>query len=161
MDGLNSQRIGDELGFLLARLGTATRLKLGDAVAPLDLTLRQFLVLRAVAGSEGLSQAQLCERLRIDASSMVQVIDDCSGRGLVERRPSIDDRRRYAIHLTPRGRNALRRAGRVVQKVQRELFTPLSEEQQGNLLELLFTLAAHGPLAQPAAAPSRKAASGL
>jgi DNA-binding MarR family transcriptional regulator len=153
MDAVARTVLEDDLGFLLARIGTATRLRLAEAVAPLELTLRQFFVLNAIADSEGLSQAQLGERLRIDASSIVQVLDDCQRNGLAERRPSANDRRRYAIHLTELGRTYLGRARESISGVQEELFASLGKSQRARLLELLLTLASTGPLSAPVAGP--------
>lgn len=144
----------DELAFLLARIGTSTRLRLADAVAPLDLTLRQFFVLSAIADSEGLSQAQLGEGLRIDASSIVQVLDDCQRDGLAERRPSANDRRRYAVYLTELGRSKLDRARDAITAIQDDLFSPLHPSERARLLELLLALASGGPLAAPVAGPT-------
>jgi DNA-binding MarR family transcriptional regulator len=154
MEAVVRKTLEDELAFLLARIGTSTRLRLADAVAPLDLTLRQFFVLSAIADSEGLSQAQLGERLRIDASSIVQVLDDCQRDGLAERRPSANDRRRYAVYLTELGRSQLDRAREAITAIQDDLFSPLDPSERARLLELLLALASEGPLSAPVAGPA-------
>lgn len=153
MDSWTDTDREDDLGFLLSRLGTSTRLRLAEAVAPLGLTLRQFVVLKAINSHEGLSQVQLGERLRIDASSIVQVLDDCQRDGLAERRQSPADRRRYAIFLTEAGKLKLISGTRVVKRVQDELFAALDDSQTAQLLELLLILAGTGPLSGPAASP--------
>ncbi len=153
MDAVARTTLEDDLAFLLARIGTATRLRLAEAVASLELTLRQFFVLSAIADNEGLSQAQLGERLRIDASSIVQVLDDCQRDGLAERRPSANDRRRYAVHLTDLGRSHLARAREAITAVQDELFSSLDRSRRASLLELLLTLSSQGPLSAPVAGP--------
>lgn len=160
MDAASRTNLDDDLGFLLSRLGTTTRLRLAETVAPLDLTLRQFVVMRSIDANEGLSQAQLGERLRIDASSIVQVLDDCQKDGLAERRPSPDDRRRYAIHLTEEGKQHLAKAQKAVKAVQDELFAALDDSQRAKLLELLLTLAARGPLSSLAASPNTPSLTG-
>lgn len=160
MDAVSRTNLDDDLGFLLSRLGTTTRLRLAETVAPLDLTLRQFVVLRSIDANEGLSQAQLGERLRIDASSIVQVLDDCQKAGLAERRPSPADRRRYAVHLTEEGRLHLAKAHKAVKAVQDEMFAALDDSQRAQLLELLLTLAASGPLSSLAASPNSLALTG-
>ncbi|MEX2553561.1 MAG: MarR family transcriptional regulator [Actinomycetota bacterium] len=161
MDAASRTNLDDDLGFLLARLGTTTRLRLAETVAPLDLTLRQFVVMRSIDANEGLSQAQLGERLRIDASSIVQVLDDCQKAGLAERRPSPADRRRYAVHLTKEGKQHLAIAQKAVKAVQDELFAALDDSQRAQLLELLLTLAASGPLSSLAASPNTPSLTGL
>ncbi|HVL50184.1 MAG TPA: MarR family transcriptional regulator [Actinomycetota bacterium] len=150
--------LGDDLGLMLSRLGTVTRLRLGEALAPLNLTMRQFAVLRALSAEEGLSQAALGERLQIDASSIVLVLDDCQKAGWLERRPSPADRRRYAIHLTPAGRRVLVRAREAAARAEDRLFAPLSDEQRSQLQDLLGLLARSGQTVS-SAAPGRRAAS--
>lgn len=154
MNTVSRTLIEEDLGFLLSRLGTSSRLRLADAVAPFDLTLRQFVVLRTVGANEGLSQAKLGEHLRIDASSIVQVLDDCQHAGLAERRPSPHDRRRYALHLTDLGKSRLAQGAKAVAAVQDELFGALDSGQRSQLKELLLQLAGRGPLSSPAASPN-------
>lgn len=132
--------LSDDLGLMLSRLGTVTRLRLADALSPLGLTMRQFAVLRALSADEGLSQVALGERLQIDASSIVLVIDNCQKAGWVERRPDPKDRRRYAIHLTGAGRRVLVRSQEAAARAQTELFAPLDPTQRTQLHDLLLRL---------------------
>lgn len=153
MDLPNHTALAGDLGFLLSRLGTATRMQLTRAVSPMDLTLRQFLVLRTISAHQGLSQAELGERLRIDPSSMVQVLDGCQSDGLTERRPGSRDRRRHALHLTGKGRDHLAKAEEAVQATEDLLFGALNASQRTQLTRLLLALAGAGPLSAPAAGP--------
>lgn len=138
--------LADHLGFLLSKLGTATRRHFAEALSVIGITARQFAVLMALGAREGLSQHALGERLRIDPSSMVTVIDDCEAAGLAERRPDPKDRRRRAVHLTDAGRSRLAEAQQVARRVNAELFAPLDETQRAHLHQLLTTLATTGPL---------------
>ncbi len=153
--------LADDLGLMLSRLGTVTRLRMAEALTPLGVTMRQFAILRALAADEGMSQAALGERLQIDPSSIVLVLDDCQKAGWVERRSSPTDRRRYAIHLTPAGRRVLVRAQEAASKAQAELFAPLGPDQRSQLQELLLLLVQSGQVvSSPTGAPdSRSVAS--
>ncbi|CAN5842877.1 MarR family transcriptional regulator [soil metagenome] len=153
--------LADDLGLILSRLGTVTRLRLADALAPIGLTMRQFAVLRALEANQGLSQAALGERLLIDASSMVLVLDDCQKAGWTERRSDSSDRRRYALYLTPAGRRVILRARATVSKAQEQLFGPLSPQQRSELSELLTLLATSRPMvASPATKSAARTATG-
>lgn len=132
--------LADDLGLMLTRLGTVARLRIADALAPLGVTMRQFAVLRTLAAEEGLSQAALGDRLKIDASSIVLVLDDCQRSGWTERRPSPSDRRRHAIHLTSGGRKILLRSQEAASRAEEEIFAPLSGAQRGQLRDLLLAL---------------------
>lgn len=149
------QALAGDLGLVLSRFGTLARLRIADALAPLGLTMRQFAVLRALGAEEGLSQAALGERLQIDASSMVAVLDQCQQAGWTERRPSPRDRRRHDLYLTAAGRRTLVKARDASQRAQQELFAPLNQDQQAQLHRLLLELGTGRPVASPATAPRR------
>lgn len=146
--------LADDLGLLLSRLGTVTRLRIADSLGPVGLTMRQFAVLRALSAGEGLSQAALAGRLRIDASSLVLVLDELQKSGSVERRPSPKDRRRYAVHLTSGGRRMLLRAQEAASKASAGLFAPLSESQRSQLHDLLLLIHGSAPTVSSAPEPA-------
>jgi DNA-binding MarR family transcriptional regulator len=102
--------LADRLGPLLGRAHETHRALAAEALAPFGLSPKGFGAL-AVLDQEGpLSQLRLAERQGIDRTTMVAVIDDLEQAGAVERRRDPLDRRRYALHLTARGRGLLRRA---------------------------------------------------
>jgi DNA-binding MarR family transcriptional regulator len=128
-------------GYLLARLGDASRRRFLRALEPLGLHPRQFGVMTIVNATPGTSQQQLQERTGIDPSSMVAVIDDLEARGLAERRAHPGDRRVRAIYLTAEGEATLKRAGEIAAHLQKELLAPLSADERRELVELLRKLA--------------------
>lgn len=108
--GVTTTPFGQSVGFLLSQLGYETARRFGLLMHDVDLEPRQFALMRAIEQSEGQSQNAVAERLRIPPSSMVAVIDDLEGRGLVERRAHASDRRTRTLHLTTKGRRVLLRA---------------------------------------------------
>jgi DNA-binding MarR family transcriptional regulator len=133
-------------GYLLARLGEASRRRFHRALEPEGLHPRHFGVMTIVASQPGLSQQQLHERTGIDPSSMVAVIDELEQRGLVKRQPRRDDRRVRAIVLTAEGNDTLARVRAVAAELAKEIFAPLSSEELQTLQHLLAKLAV-GPAA--------------
>src|SRR5258708_32909816 len=93
-------------GYLLARLGEASRRRFAAAVKEQGLHPRDFGVMTLIAAQPGLSQQQLHEQTGIDASSMVAVIDELEAAGLAERRPHPRDRRARSIYLPAKGERA-------------------------------------------------------
>jgi DNA-binding MarR family transcriptional regulator len=152
--------LSDDLGLMVSRLGTVTRLRIAESLSPLGLTMRQFAVLRALAAEEGLSQAALGERLKIDSSSIVSVLDDCQRSGWTQRRPDPADRRRHSIHLTPSGRRALVRALAVTSEAEEEVFAPLSAGQRKALHKLLLLLVGERVVSSPGRQAARATAVG-
>ncbi|HEY1635592.1 MAG TPA: hypothetical protein VGF64_12600, partial [Acidimicrobiales bacterium] len=74
------------------------------------------------------------------------VIDDCEAAGLLERRRDPADRRRYAIHLTDKGRSLRARAQQTAAALREEMFAELDEAERRTLHDLLLRLASAGPL---------------
>ena len=128
-------------GYLLARLGEASRRRFRDALAPEGLHPRHFGAMTVVAADPGTTQQQLHERTAIDASSMVAVLDELEAKGLAERRPYPGDRRARRIFLTPLGEETLSRARALAGELQSELFKALSADERDTLVILLRKLA--------------------
>src|ERR1700694_809745 len=127
-------------GYLLARRGEASRRRFHKALEPEGLHPRDFGVMTVVGSHPGISQQQLHEKTGIDPSSMVAVIDELQARGLAERRPDPADRRARAIFLTDEGQRTLERIGKLVARLQRELFGGLTAEELSKLHGLLRQL---------------------
>ena len=140
------RRHPNRVTFLLSKLGMGTGRLFSEAMAPLGLRPPQFGVLTVLDRFEGASQQAIGERLGIDPSSMVGVIDDCEAAGLAERRRDPADRRRHAVYLTPKGRETLAAARTAAKRLQDEVLAPLDAEERATLLALLERLAAEGPL---------------
>ena len=133
-------------GFLLSKVGWATTAAFREALAPLGLKPAGWAILNALDRSDGLSQHALGETIRIDPSSMVAHVDELERNGLVERRREVEDRRRYSIRLTPKGRRVLGRARLAAQSSEERLLTPLTPEERSELNALLVKLATAGHL---------------
>jgi MarR family transcriptional regulator, transcriptional regulator for hemolysin len=68
----------------------------------LELTRAQWRALKTIGRFEGLSQADLAERLDMEAIPVGRVIDRLEKSGFIERRADPDDRRRWRLHLRPK-----------------------------------------------------------
>jgi DNA-binding MarR family transcriptional regulator len=88
----------------------------------------------------GVSQSRLAEAARRDRSTMVGVLDQLEGRGLVERRQG-RDRRTNGLWLTRAGRRLLGRALRAIAAHERRIASRLSAAERRQLLELLGKIA--------------------
>ena len=137
--------IPDELGkfpgYLMARLGEASRRRFHKALEPEGLHPRHFGVMTMLAAHPGMSQHQLHEKTAIDPSSMVAVIDELEARGLAERRPDPADRRARQVFLTEQGEQTLQRIRGLAAGLQREFFGTLTAEERKTLHALLRKLA--------------------
>jgi DNA-binding MarR family transcriptional regulator len=128
-------------GYLLARLGEASRRRFQKALEPEGIHPRHFGVMTMLAAQPGMSQQQLHEKTGIDPSSMVAVIDELEARGLAERRPDPTDRRARQVFLTEQGEATLGRIRGLAAGLQRDFFGALTEEERHTLHALLQKLA--------------------
>lgn len=108
-------------------------------LAPLGLTVQLCGVLNLLA--EGpISQQELGEQLGIDRTTVVELIDDLEGQGVVVRRRNPADRRSYALHLTPKGRGVQKRAAAAFDAVAEEYFSALPAADRKALANMLRRL---------------------
>jgi DNA-binding MarR family transcriptional regulator len=111
-----------------------------ERLAPSGITGRKFGVLTLLARDGELSQQAIGERLRIDRTTMVAMVDALEEAGLVRRERDPSDRRAYAVKLTPKGRARQRRAAETLDNARDEFFAPLSIREREQLLALLKRL---------------------
>jgi DNA-binding MarR family transcriptional regulator len=128
-------------GFLLSWNGQRMAALFAQALEPLGLHPRHFGVMNLIEAHPGTTQRELVEGSLIDPSSMVAVIDELEEMGLAKRRPHPNDRRKHAVHLTPKGRRALERARKVAVDLADEVFAPLDARELETLRGLLRRLA--------------------
>jgi|ERR1041385_7345736 DNA-binding MarR family transcriptional regulator len=136
--------LGKYPGYLMARLGEASRRRFVKALEPEGLHPKHFGVMTMLAAHPGMSQHQLHEKTAIDPSSMVAVIDELEARGLAERRPDPEDRRARRVFLTLGGERTLERIRALAAELQREFFGTLTAEERKTLHALLRKLAGVG-----------------
>lgn len=77
-----------------------------------DIKPGRFAALTVIARNPGISQAALGQTIARDKSSITPLIQDLQRLGLIERRSSVDDRRRVELCLSPAGEKHLERLRR-------------------------------------------------
>jgi DNA-binding MarR family transcriptional regulator len=88
---------------LLVRFFFAQREHLPALCARLQLSPVQCHVLHLIEPDRPLPMSRLARTLSCDASNVTGLVDRLEARGLVERRPSLRDRRVKIVGLTPAG----------------------------------------------------------
>ena len=124
---------------LLMKFFFAQREHLPSSCAQFDLSPVQCHVLHLIEPARPLPMARLAETLSCDASDVTVLVDRLESRGLVERRPSANDRRVRALHLTPAGSRLRAQLLRRMTGGSHPL-SKLSQAQQRTLLSVLEAL---------------------
>src|SRR4029453_19271620 len=76
---------------------------IGPALVPHGIDGRELAVLNALADQDPLSHEKTARRLGIDRTTMVALVDALEAKGLVERRPHPEDRRKNLAQVTAAG----------------------------------------------------------
>ena len=98
----------DRLGFLMITLTRQWRRFVEEQLAVSGLTDATWTpLLHLRAWGDGVTQKELAERVGLDGSSLVRLLDILEGKGWVERRADPADRRSKRIFLTEQGNTAV------------------------------------------------------
>ena len=108
------------------------------------MTHRQFMVMSAVASSDGCSQTDIVAHTGIDRSTMADLVRRLIGKGWIKRRRTPEDTRAYAVRITDQGTAALKVAAEAAEKAEDEFLAGLSKSDCARFAALLEVLA--GPV---------------
>jgi DNA-binding MarR family transcriptional regulator len=138
-------RLSARLTYLLKRALVDLEKLHAEHLAPVGVSGRELGVLLLLDGRDPASQQQAAERLGVDRTTMVGLIDGLEAKGLVARRADTGDRRRNVLELTGDGRTALVRAVRASDEAERQLLAELDDAESAQLRTLLTRLTRDRP----------------
>lgn len=125
---------------LLHRAGQCADDLFARNIGKVDLTPRQFAVLRCVAENEDLSQTDLVNMTGIDRSTLADIVRRLVERGLLQRKRTKEDARMYAVRLTASGKTALGNAQPAAKTTDSRLLQVLPSDQRQDFLKALTTI---------------------
>jgi MarR family transcriptional regulator, lower aerobic nicotinate degradation pathway regulator len=105
-----------------------------------DLTPVQYAALVSIHTHPGIDATRLSAVIAFDRSTLGSVIERLEAKGLIERKPSSDDKRVKLLYLTKAGGALLREITSVVEKAQTRILEPLKPADRQTLLALLTQL---------------------
>lgn len=131
----------DNIGLLLSLASARGVAAANTALTEVELSTRPFSLLDVVSQTDGLSQREIADTIRLDPSQVVALVDTLEARGLVERRPNPHDRRQRTIVATPAGVTLIRRARDLVEASLDEVLAALTDAERSQLRTLLHRIA--------------------
>ncbi|ENZ13290.1 MarR family winged helix-turn-helix transcriptional regulator [Enterocloster clostridioformis] len=97
-----------ETGILMAQINQMTTRAIDKLIAESgtnDFSAAQGRILAILWDEDGISMQELANRSGLAQNTLTGMIDRITKNGLCERRPDPDDRRKYRICLSEKGRN--------------------------------------------------------
>ncbi len=102
-----------------------------------DVSSVQYAALAVLQRMPGASQSELGAELDLDRSTIADIVARLERRGVIERSPHANDRRRYALQLTAAGHREVDRLRPRVDAANAKLTEALSDDELATLRMLL------------------------
>lgn len=128
------------LGYLISRTAAHIRLQTATLFEPLGIIPPQYLILATLDSEGPQTQKALGQRLKIDPTTMVSLIDDLEQKKLVSREKNLKDRRAYLVTLTASGKTLYEGSDKQLDLLEDELLAALSKSERETLRRLLTRL---------------------
>lgn len=145
----NPSPVRDLFGFRFITLARAWRRRIDSELAREGLTDATWApLIHLDSGGDGIPQTELAERLGVDTSTLVRLIDILTARGLIERRVAPQDRRARLIFLTEEGQGEVARLRERLLAIEYQMLADLKDERLGEILKDFEQIAArisHAP----------------
>lgn len=120
--------VGENCACFAVRKAARAVTQLYDAhLAEVGLKTTQFTLLNSVAGYRSISVNALAEALVMDRTTLTRNLKPLQDQGLIEQRPSADDKRVRLLSLTPAGEKLFSRALPVWRKAHGEFLAKVGE----------------------------------
>lgn len=136
----NGYVLEDQVGHLLRRAHQRHTAIFQETIGEIQLTPLQFAALVKLRDPGGVSQNHLGRLTAMDAATMQGVIRRLLARGLIERRPDPDDRRRLQLRLSGVGRALVEDSIATANTITELTLEPLDAAERRTFLELLRRL---------------------
>lgn len=101
------------------------------------LTPRQFAILDAIKDNPGISQTGLVNMTGIDRSTLADIVRRMLEKDLVQRERTQKDARAYAVKLTRKGTNTLKKIQPLAETVDKEILEAIPKEHRTLFVSLL------------------------
>ncbi len=117
-----------DFSFTLGETTRLCRLAMDRQMKPLGLSQATWRTLFWLdRHDEGITQKMLADKMGIEGPTLVRLIDNLERNGLVERQPSLTDRRANILRLTAKARPVVKMINRVAEEVRAELLDGLDD----------------------------------
>lgn len=104
------------------------------ALSPLGIHQREFRLLAFLSAHAGLTINELVELAVLERPTVSKMLVRFESQGWVSRRPCIEDRRCFTLHLTSKGQDLFNKAAPIIETLFRQYQSNMSKEEQMTLI---------------------------
>ena len=133
------------LGFLVRLLDTRVHLLYEQLTEQNEITPRQFGVLLTLYQLDTLTLTELAGHIRVDRSTLSEMINRMAERSLITKRNNGNDRRSAEVLLAPAGRKVLFEIVTGAAQLQGALLAPLPAEDRAHFMRCMKLIAEPDP----------------
>ena len=136
-DGIADSMAAALVGYNLKRSYLVVRNAAQSALDPLELRVVSMTALSLIVDNPGIAPSQIADALQMERPNIVVIIDELETRQLISRARSQEDRRRFALTATMRGRRLRDQARDAVAAAEYGALGALSDAEIAQLMNLL------------------------
>lgn len=126
-------------GFVLERASKRMKQYFQEQLVKSDcgITIDQWVILQELNERNGLSQLEIAQATFKDAPTVTRIIDLLCEKGLTERIVDTQDRRKFRIELTEKGRKKIEEALPIIEQAREKTWRGFNEQKLEVLMQML------------------------
>lgn len=145
---MNYGRLFDFAGYRIKLAYSLVFQSFNEMFAELNLAFGQYSVLVLIGLNPGVSQLALAQAAGLDGSTIVPITNRFAELGWINRVRRTEDRRVYALRITPAGQAILDQADHLIEEHDRQLLASFTQHERETLKALLGRLIKDWPAAR-------------
>ena len=128
----------DTVGYMLAHVCKHHRKRAEELLNEIGLHAGQEMLLCGLWEKEGITQTELAEHVMVQPATVTNMLQRLERKGLVDRKPDIEDQRVSRVYVTEKGRDIEEKVQEKWSQLEQEAFGGLSIEESVLLRRLLL-----------------------
>lgn len=125
---------------LISRAQNALADELDAKLAPFDITAAQYVVLSTLHSGRANIAAQICKELSYSPGAMTRMLNRLEQKGMIQKTPSLGNRRTVQLELTEAGQRLFPRLLEVSGTVVHQYFGAFSAQELDTFEALLLKM---------------------
>ena len=141
-DEANVGSLDDLVGYHLRRASSVFANDFSRTLGETGIRQVLFGILSIIAANPEINQGNVGRALGIQRANMVSLVNELVDRGLVRRETAADDRRAFALTLTPAGEVMVETCLERIRGHERRLLSDMTAQERVTLVDLLSRIVA-------------------